>query len=136
MPRRNEEPAPQAEEPTPTEGEEPVRYDMPNQEAVRWDEGEGPGPPDATDPVVSSIAPPTLVAGGGATSLSVSGSGFDADAQVEADQTALPTTYVGPDALTAEYTPPAAAGTVTVTVRNVGTGLESNGAPLEITAVE
>lgn len=141
MPRRGEEPTPEpTAEPTPTEGEEPVRYDMPNFEAVRWDEGaadwEGGAAP---DPQIVMLNPDTGVVDA-AVAVFVNGQNFDPDAVVEVDGTAVATTPGGGALaglqLRADLTLPAAAGTLTFTVRNVGSGLESNDSPFTVTAVE
>jgi hypothetical protein len=94
--------------------------------------GGGGGP---RDPHISALTPNTAVEGAGATLVTVDGSAFDADAEVEADGAALATTVVSGTQLTASYDV-GAAGVVMFSVRNVATTAESNSVPFTVTAAQ
>jgi hypothetical protein len=83
-------------------------------------------PAPAPDPTISTLAPATGTVGTQVT-VTVTGTNFETGSTVEANQTALPTTFVSATSLTAPYTP-TAAGTVQFTVRNPS-GKESNDSP-------
>lgn len=85
------------------------------------------------DPQVTSISPNTVLASAGATEFTIRGLGFDADAKAEFGGPAVPTVFVNSTTLTATFDP-SVAGPVNVTVRNEGTGLESNDMVLTVTA--
>lgn len=86
----------------------------------------------APDPQITSLSPNMAVAGT-PTSVTVNGSNFDPDAQVEVNGTAQTTTFVSASRLTANYTP-VAAGTVQFSVRNMATTAESNNMLFTVTA--
>jgi hypothetical protein len=97
----------------------------------------GPGvpPPVVVDPAptISGIAPTTAVAGGPAFTLTVTGSNFTAASVVKVDGANVVTTFVSATSLTASVTPLAAAGNMSVLVRN-SDGLTSNTKTISITA--
>lgn len=95
--------------------------------------GGGTPPPVGTNPAIASISPTSVVAGALAT-ITVTGTDFQPDADVEFDQVAGTTTYTSATSLTGAFTP-AAAGTVQVTVRNDSLAAESNNMALTVTAV-
>jgi hypothetical protein len=89
----------------------------------------------APPPVISTITPSTVAAGGEAFTLTVNGSGFVAGATVSLNATSLSTTFVNAGQLTASV--PAAliaqAGSASITAANPG-GAASNAVSLAITA--
>jgi hypothetical protein len=88
------------------------------------------------DPSITSLAPNTGVAGAGPFSVGVTGARFIPTSVVEADQAAVPTTYVSATQLTAELDPQTA-GSLSITVRNGGSGgEESNAVTFTVTAAE
>jgi hypothetical protein len=72
----------------------------------------------SSGPVITSLSPNTATAGGAAFTLTVNGSGFAAGAIVQWNSTALPTTFVNSNQLTAQVAASfiASPGTATVTV--------------------
>ena len=92
--------------------------------------GGGGGP---VDPHINSLTPATASAAGGAVTVTVAGSNFEAGSVVEIDHVAQATTFVSATSLTVSYDP-AAAGTVQFTVRNVNDE-ESNSVPFIATAL-
>ena len=95
-----------------------------------------PPVPPVPDPTIVSLAPSTAVEGSGSTVITVTGTNFQADSVVEADQAALPTTFVSATSLTATYVV-GTEGTVRFTVRNGGSGgEESNGSDFTVTTAE
>ena len=72
----------------------------------------------SSGPVITSLSPNTATAGGAAFTLTVNGAGFAAGAIVQWNGTALPTTFVSSNQLTAQVAASfiASAGTATVTV--------------------
>lgn len=88
----------------------------------------------ANDPHIASLAPNTAVVSV-ATTVTVNGSNFAPDAQVEVNQVALTTTFVSATQLTASYTA-ATVGAKTFTVRNVGAAEESNAVTFTVTATQ
>ena len=95
-----------------------------------------PVPPTVPDPTIVSLSPSTAVAGSGSTVITVTGTNFLAGSVVEADQAALPTTFVSATSLTAPYVV-GTEGTVRFTVRNGGSGgEESNGSDFIVTTAE
>jgi hypothetical protein len=72
----------------------------------------------SSGPVITSLSPNTATAGGAAFTLTVNGAGFAAGAIVQWNGTALPTTFVNSNQLTAQVAASfiASPGTVTVTV--------------------
>lgn len=91
----------------------------------------GAGP---SDPNIATLTPNTGVDGAPAT-VTIDGTHFDPDAQVEVDGIAQATTFVSATKLTASYTPAiGGAASVIFTVRNVGTGMESNDKTFLVTA--
>jgi len=85
-------------------------------------------------PHITSLTPSTVSVAAGQTTIMVNGSGFENGSVVEADGTALTTTFVNAGRLTAPYTP-TAPGTVNFTVRNIDDA-ESNDAPLTVGALQ
>jgi hypothetical protein len=81
------------------------------------------------DPSITSLAPNTGVAGAGPFTVGVTGMRFTLTSVVEADQVAVPTTYVSATQLTAELDPQTA-GSLSITVRNGGAGGEESNAVL------
>ena len=59
---------------------------------------------DAVTPTITSLTPPTATAGGSAFTMTVNGTGFDANSVVNWGATALATTYVSSTQLTAQVT--------------------------------
>ena len=104
-----------------------------------------PGPPQQTSnaqalsvvkvPVIASLQPATVIAGGPAFTLTVMGTGFMAASVVNLNGAALPTTYVGPSELTAVVSAAqiAGAGVLNVTIANPN-GSNSAAQPLTVTA--
>ena len=90
---------------------------------------DGSYPPDVlgggSGPKITALAPNTAVAGSPPLTVTVTGSGFDPDAVIEAGGSALTTTVVNSSELTATFDP-TTAGAVVFTVRNVGSTAESN----------
>ena len=86
------------------------------------------------DPTITSLNPSTAVAGSGTTQVTVTGTQFRADSKVEANQAAIPTTFVSATSLTAQFPVPATAGPVTFTVRTDTE--ESNPSTFTVTASE
>lgn len=87
--------------------------------------------PVGTDPHIDSITP-TTVATGAARTITVHGSDFQPDADVEFNQVAGTTVFISSTELTGTFTP-SAAGTVQVSVRNDALAAESNSVPLTVT---
>lgn len=103
-------------------------------------------PPDifngADDPSITTLAPSTVLASAGPTTITVTGTNFEAGSVVEVNQAAQPTTFVSATSLTISYDP-TVAGTVMFTVRNpneeesnsvafvVGAGAEEEPVPEE-----
>jgi hypothetical protein len=79
----------------------------------------------AGGPFITSVTPNVLIVGTAQTTLTVHGSGFDADSVIELDGTTQTTTFVTSGQLTCSYTPPASPRTVNVTVHNLD-GTDSN----------
>ncbi|MBV9788003.1 MAG: IPT/TIG domain-containing protein [Chloroflexi bacterium] len=75
------------------------------------------------DPVINTLRPNVVMAGGEGFALTINGSGFTADAVVQWNGSALPTTYVNDQQLTARVTASliANAGSASVTVIVGGT---------------
>jgi hypothetical protein len=95
---------------------------QPNKECV------GVGPVVAgiePDPSITSLAPNTASAAGGAVTVTVTGTNFVSGSVIEINQAAVPTTFVSATSLTTSYDP-TVAGTVVFTVRNPNDE-ESNG---------
>ncbi len=88
----------------------------------------------SSGPVITSLSPNTATAGGAAFTLTVNGSGFAAGAIVQWNATALPTTFVNSNQLTAQVAASfiATPGTATVTV--VEGGVTSTSATFTIGA--
>jgi len=86
------------------------------------------------DPDITSLVPATGSAAAGPITVQVLGAGFVAGSVVEADGSALPTTFVSATELSATFDP-AAAGTVMFTVRNPS-DKESNSKPFTVGAAE
>lgn len=89
------------------------------------------GTPPPVDPTITSLAPPSGVAGV-EVAVTVTGANYVAGSTVEVDQVPVPTTFVSATVLTGTFTP-AAAGTAQFTVRNPNEE-ESNSAPFTVTA--
>jgi trimeric autotransporter adhesin len=92
-----------------------------------------PSPPPAA--TVSSLSPSTVVAGGGAFTLTVNGSNFAAASTVKVNAVALPTTFVNAGQLTSTVPASviAAAGSLAVQVSD-SSGVASNTLNLPVTA--
>jgi hypothetical protein len=90
----------------------------------------------ATPPVISSLSPATIAAGGPSFEVVVTGTGFGPDSTVRWNGSNRPTTYV--DATTLRATIAASditlPGTSSISVVNAGTGLFSNNASFEVMA--
>jgi hypothetical protein len=86
------------------------------------------------DPHITSIVPNTVSAAAAATTITVNGSNFAADARVEINQVAQTTTRVSGSQLTISYDPTVAA-TVAFSVRNVADAEESNSVPFVVGAL-
>jgi IPT/TIG domain len=84
-------------------------------------------------PVLSTIQPPSVFANDPAFQLTVTGSNFEAASVVRANNVDVPTVFVSSTSLTATITPPAAAGSMSVVVRN-SDGKSSNGLVLTVAA--
>jgi hypothetical protein len=83
-------------------------------------------------PSITGITPPQLVAGEGYSALVVDGSGFVDGSAVEADGTAMPTSFISATRVSgADYVAPGTPGTVTFTVRNPDDA-ESNDWPVTV----
>ncbi len=87
----------------------------------------------APDPHINTLAPNTIAAGQPATTVTVTGTDFEATSVVEVDGIAQATTYVSPTSLTISYDP-VNAGTELFTVRNTS-GKESNSVPFVVGAL-
>ncbi len=76
----------------------------------------------SSGPSLSSLSPSFAIAGGAAFTLTVNGSGFVSGSNVQWNGSALPTTYVSANQLTASVSASfiASQGTVNVTVQNSG----------------
>lgn len=104
-----------------------------------------PGPPQQTSnaqvlsvvnaPVIASLQPATVIAGGPAFTLVLRGTGFVAASMVNLNGAALPTTYVGPSQMTAAVSAAqiSGAGVLNLTVTNPN-GSTSAGQSLTVTA--
>lgn len=68
------------------------------------------------DPEITSLTPNTVVAASGLVTINVAGEGFVADATIEINQIAVPTTFVSSVLLTTPYDP-ISSGTFEFTVR-------------------
>lgn len=94
-------------------------------------------PPDvlngAPDPHITTLTPNTIAAGAPATTVTVTGTNFEATSVVEVDGIAQATTFVSPTSLTISYDP-VNAGTEQFTVRNTS-GKESNSVPFTVGAL-
>ena len=91
--------------------------------------------PTVSTPVLTSLSPSTAVAGAGALTLTVTGSGFVSGSVVQWNGAALTTTFVGATQLTAAVPASdiASVGVAQVTVTNPGVGT-SNALPFTIQA--
>lgn len=87
----------------------------------------------APDPQINTLAPNTVSAAAGPTTITVNGTDFEATSVVEVDGTAQATTFVSPTVLTISYDP-TVAGTDQFTVRNTS-GKESNSVPFVVGAL-
>jgi IPT/TIG domain len=99
---------------------------------ANWLDYPGSGGPGAADPHIDSIAPSSIAATAGATTITVTGSAFASGAVIEFDQVEVPTTYVSLTSLTTSFDP-SVAGAINVTVRNPNDE-ESNTVILTVTA--
>jgi pseudomonalisin len=88
----------------------------------------------ASTPVITSISPSSVIAGSGAFTLTVNGTGFTSSSTVGWNGSSLPTFFGSATQLTASVTGTlaAAAGTASITVSNAG--VVSNTATITITA--
>jgi hypothetical protein len=86
-------------------------------------------PVSSPSPILSSIAPVSIAAGSGPTSLLVGGSNFVTSSIVNFNGTALATSYLGPTQLSVVLTPDelVAPGTVSITVNNPPNGISGAG---------
>ena len=84
--------------------------------------------PAASAPTITSLAPNTAVAGAGAFTLTVNGTGFLNTSVINFGATALTTTFVSATQLTATVPAGQAAGTFPVTVTNPGASGGTSGA--------
>jgi len=87
-----------------------------------------------TGPVINSLSPPAATAGGPAFVLTVNGTGFLSGAIVQWNSTALTTTFVNSNQLTAQVPANLIASPGTVTVTVVENGVTSAGATFTIAA--
>jgi outer membrane protein assembly factor BamB len=91
----------------------------------------------AVAPVVTTVSPSTLAAGGSPSVLTVNGSGFDATAQVYWNGNLLATTFVSPTQLTAQV--PASLittpGAFPVTVIDGDVGVASNAISVDVSSL-
>ncbi len=87
----------------------------------------GPG-----DPYITSLAPNTLAASAGATTITVHGARFQSGCEIEFDNVPVATTFVSATSITTSFDPTAAA-TISVSVRNPNAE-ESNNLTLTVTA--
>lgn len=94
-------------------------------------------PPDilggGPDPHIDTLAPSTASAAGGPSTVTITGTNFEAGSTVEINQAAQPTTYVSATSLTVSFNP-SVAGTVQFTVRNPNDE-ESNSVPFVVGAL-
>jgi hypothetical protein len=95
----------------------PTTWSQPNRECVGVAPMQQADNTIGADPTITTLAPPTGSAAGGAISITVTGTNFWPGSVVEIDQVAQPTTYVSATSLTTSYDP-TTAGTRTFTVRN------------------
>jgi outer membrane protein assembly factor BamB len=88
----------------------------------------------APGPVVTTVSPSTLAAGGSPSLLTVTGSGFDATAQVYWNGNPLATTFVSPTRLTAQVPAStiATAGAFPITVIDGDVGVASNAVSVSV----
>jgi len=94
--------------------------------------GGGGGGGGVNDPHINTLSPNTLPVSASASTITVTGTLFEAGSVVEIAQQDRPTTFVSATSLTVSFTP-ATAGTVNFTVRNPNDE-ESNSVPFVITA--
>lgn len=100
---------------------------------IPWGQGNWPGGGGGVgDPQISSIAPSTLAATAGPTTLTITGTQFVAGSVVEFDQVAQTTTFVSATSLTISFDP-TIAHNYDVTVRNPNEE-ESNTVSFVVTA--